>query len=132
MFYRPKISQKSGIVNFTAANGKVDTWPLSWFPVRKKQLLACITVKDFYEISNVGKPGKQHKIVPIQNDLRSFRMNIEINPRNTQLTQLHDSNALSNTNIHGYSPNYILSLRFYRDNSQVTSIYMASDTIIKA
>ena len=131
-FHPPKILQQSGIINFTTANGKVDSWSLAWFPVEKKQLLACITVKDFLEISNAGKPKKQHKVIPMQSDLRSFRMNIEINPRNTQLAQLHDSKALSDTNIHGYSPKYILSLRFYRDNSQITSIYMASDTIIKA
>jgi len=131
-FHPPGISQQSGIVNFTTTNGKIDTWALDWFPVRQKQQLAYITVDNFKEISNSSRPKKQYRVVSIPKNLQSFIMILEINKRNTPITKLHDNNTISNTCIFGYSPNYIVALKFYKDNPKTTSIYIASDNIIKA
>lgn len=131
-FHPPGILQQSGIVNFTTTNGKIDTWTLNWFPVRQKQQLAYITVNNLKEISNSSRPKKQYRVVPMPKNIQSFRMNLEINKRNTPITKLHDNSTISNTCIFGYSPNYILALKFYKDTPKTTSIYIASDNIIKA
>ena len=124
-FHSPRITQHSGIVHFVAENGRVDEWNLDWFPVRKKQMLLCVTIKNFFEIGNTSTLKKPYRIVIIPNNFKSFRMNLEIYKRNTSINKLHNNSAFGN--IHGWCPQYVISLKFYKYNSQSTSIYMASD-----
>lgn len=128
-FHPPKITQKSGIVHFVAQNGKVDEWNLDWFPVIKEQLLLCVEAKNFFEIAIPLRPKKHYRMVPVPKNVKSFRMNLEIYKRNTPINRLHDNFSFGN--IHGYCPQYVVSLKFYEYDSQATCIYMASDYMVK-
>jgi hypothetical protein len=127
-FHPPRIKQQSGIVHIVAANGKVDEWPLDWFPISRAQCLLLFTVADLRCLGQVTKPKRPYRVVWIPSGICSLRMELHIHPRQTSVSGLHDPKALGN--IHGFSPDYIASFKFYQDDSYTTCMYIASDAYV--
>ncbi len=127
-FHPPRITQQSGIVHIVAPNGKVDEWPLDWFPITRAQLLLYFTVADLRCLGQVTKPKRPYRVVCVPSGICSLRMELHIHPRQTSLSVLHDPKALGN--IHGFSPDYIASFKFYKDDSCKTCIYYVTDAYV--
>jgi len=121
-FHPPRITQQSGIVHIVAPNGKVDEWPLDWFPITRPQSLLYFTVADLRCLGQVSKPKRPYRVVCVPSGICSLRMELHIHP---PLLVRHDPKALGN--IHGISSDYIASFKFYKDDSYKTCIYIATD-----
>ena len=125
-FHPPRINHKSGIAHFIARNGRVDEWELDWFPVTKAQVLLYVKSGLDGVLEPVGAPKKKRLVVDVPGSVGFILMQLGVYPRSTPLTGLHEPKALGN--VHGYSPEYIVSCQFYEHGPTPPIIYMASDT----
>jgi len=127
-FHSPRINQKTGIVNFTGSNGRVDRFELDWFPVKSPQILLCTFSGDISGLEKINKPKGRYEIVSLPAIIQCVKMNLGILPIPKVAVKIHDINAL--TSIYGSCPNYILVCRFYKNKLEVPSFYIATDSYI--
>lgn len=127
-FHPPRLNQRSGIIHLVASNGKVDEWPLDWFPVAKPQPVLRVTVADVDSLGQRAQPKRPYSIVAVPSNVRSLRMELCLHPRATPRLRLHNPTALAN--IHGFSPDYIASFYIFKDDSHSTCMYIATDTYV--
>ena len=124
-FHSPKIKQKRGIVHLVGSNGTVDEWELDWFPVKTAQAILYAYTGDIAMLEKAAGLSGRHEVAVIPPSMQCLRMELIIHPRSATLKQIHDQSAI--TNIHGFCPNYIVSLCFYKNPLAEPCLYMATD-----
>jgi hypothetical protein len=127
-FHSPAIQQKSGIVHLVGSNGIVDEWELDWFPVKTAQALLYAYTGDIAILEKATRLSERHEIAVIPSSMQCLRMELIIHPRSATLKQIHDQSAIAN--IHGFCPNYIVSLCFYENPLAEPCLDMATNSYL--
>lgn len=129
-FHPPKIDQKKGIVHMVAKNGVVDEFELDWYPVNKFDRLLYAYTGDIARLDKDIKKRYRYQDIFISPTNQCLRMELAVYPRIPPYPKPPKILVMPNAigDFHGFSPEYIISCYFYKNEIVKPAIYFAAET----